>query len=145
MTQQAIQVNVYRREGRLFVVPGATCEVGFKDLDEVIEVQAAGLVHALERAERSALAAETLPMNKRFDTGTSPWKQAGFATYQQFVKNATLVSIVRDDDLTELFFMVPSPDGLGLTGHGAPEELGPGTPLSVVAEHVLAMLDRHAP
>lgn len=143
MTQQVIQVNVYRRDGELFVVPGATCEVGFKDLDELIKVEDDDLVHALEWAERRALAAQALPMDQRFDTGSAPWKQAGFATYRQFVKTARLVSIVRDDELTELLFLSPSTDGSGLTGQGNPEELGPGTPLSVVAEHVLAIFAKH--
>ena len=50
-----------------------------------------------------------------------------------------LVSIVRDDELTELSFLAPSPDGTGLDGQEEPEERGPGTPLSEIAECVLAM------
>jgi len=144
MIQEAIQLDVFRREGRLFVVPGALCGNGFKAIDELIRVEDGDLVRALERGERSARAAAALPMEKRFDTGTPFWKQAGCATFSQFVKGTTDVTIVRDDDLTELFFSAPSPDGLGLAGNDDPQELGPGTPLSVVAEHVLAMLDRHA-
>jgi hypothetical protein len=143
MTTDAIQLKVYRRDGQLLVVPGALSGVGFKGLDEPIPVGDDGLTHALERGERSARAASALPRDKRFDIGTPIWKQAGCASYQQFVKGATLVSIVRDDDLTELFFMVPSPDGTGFDGQGPPQELGPGTPPSVVAEHVLAILERH--
>lgn len=136
----AMQLKVHRRDGRLLVVPGALSEVGFQGLDELIEDS--DLVRALERAERRARAATALPMEQRFEPGTPPWQQAGCASYQDFVRGATLVSIVRDEELTEPFYLALSPDGSGFDGQDAPEELGPGTPLSVVAERVLAMFAR---
>lgn len=120
---EAIQLKVYRRDGRLLVVPGALSEIGFQGLEELIEDD--DLVRALERAERRARAASALPMGERFEPGTPPWQQAGCDRYEDFVRGATLVSIVRDDELTELFYLTPSPDGSGLDGHEAPEELGP--------------------
>lgn len=137
---EAIQLNVYRHGGRFFVVPGAGCEVGFKDLDEVFEIDSAdGLANALELGERCARAATELPMNQRFDTGSPWWQQAGFASYQRSVPGSLLVSIVRNERLTELVLMVPSPGNTGFDGSEEPEVLPRGTPLDVVAARVLAM------
>lgn len=144
MTQEAIQLNVYRRNGRLFVVPGALCEFGFKDLDEVITADDVDLARALDRGERSARAAMELPSGERFDTGTPAWKQADCKSYQDFVKGSMLVSVVRNDEVTELSFMAPSPKNTGFDGDEDPETLGPGTPLKVVAERVIAMFAAHA-
>ncbi|HEY1817736.1 MAG TPA: hypothetical protein VGG74_35590 [Kofleriaceae bacterium] len=142
MTTDAIQLEVLRRGEQLLVVPGVLCEVGFQSLDEVVVVDD-GLARALERGERIARAATALRTDKDFATRTPLWKQAGCESNEQFVKGTTVVSIVRDDELTELFFMEASPDLSGFDGHEDPEALGPGTPLGVVAEHVLAMFAKH--
>ena len=143
MTQQAIQLNVYRRNGRLLVVPGALCDFGFKDLDELIAADGSDLAQALERGERSARAVMELPSSERFDTGTPAWKQAGCKSYQDFVKGTILVSVVRNDQVTELSFMAPSPKNTGFDGDEDPVTLGPATPLNVVAERVLAFFAAH--
>ena len=143
MTTEAIQLDVFRDGSRLLVVPGALSDIGFQDLDQLIVVGAEGLAGALETGERSARAITALPRDKRFGTGTPTWKQAGYESEQQFVKGTALVSIVRDDELTELFFMVAARNLRGGDIDDGPEALGRGTPLTVVAEHVLAMFAKH--
>jgi len=140
MTQPAIQLMVFRRNGQVLVTPWALSDTGFDALHELIPVgpERDGLLKALELGESHARAASKRPLDKRFPTGTPYWQQAGCKTYEQFARGANAISIVRDDELTELAYQVPDDRGALVAlddaeTRGLAVALGPGTPMTDVA------------
>jgi hypothetical protein len=148
MTQPAIQLRVFRRNGQVFVTAWALSNTGFNALHELIPVQPVrdGLLKALELGEHHARAATERPLKKRFPAGTPYWEQAGCKTYEQFAKGANAISILRDDELTELAYHVPNSRGAFVPIDDAESRelavaLGPGTPMSKVAGAVQQMFE----
>lgn len=147
MTRDAILLMVYRRGDQLVVNAGALYDDGFHGLEGLIPAEGglAGLIRALESGEAQALDVTRLPRAKRPLMRVPFWTAAGCDSWDGFMPGTTAVEIVRDDDLTELEYLVPDAKWGALVGTGDKQSFGPGTSLTDIARAVLAIFGAHAP
>jgi hypothetical protein len=142
----AVTLRVFRRNGKLFVNPMAISPDGFRSLETLLPVGngKTGLLEALETAEQLALELTRKPRSKRFPRKDEEpdWSVAGVSTWEDFLKGATSVHVMRADEKTELKFFLPrNRDSMGGTTMPM-ETFGPETPLAKVAAAVVEMFAR---
>ncbi len=144
MPRDAISLDVYRRNGKLYVRAAALSPRGFQGVEWFPVARGKdGLLRALEAAERVALElTKAMPRAKRFEGRPElGWSGAGASSWTDFVKGVTEVDVVRDDKLTELAYWVPSGRG-GLTRTILQQSLEGKRSLADVATAVTAMFAR---
>ena len=145
MTQDGINLSIYRRKSRLFVAPGVLTLRGFQDIKLIaVAEDRDGLLHALETAEQLALELTAAkPRDKRVvGQPKLDWSVAGVASWSKFVSSGTTqVGVLRMGDKSELVYWVPDGEG-GLIGTILKQKLKGKVPLTKIAAAVIAMFER---
>jgi hypothetical protein len=105
-------VEVYRREGSLWVGASVLGEIAHHSVDELYPADSSeeGLTRALIQADRRAHEEmKILPWSKRCRDTKGFWLAAGCKTWRMFVRGLTACDITRDEAETTVRYVVPDP------------------------------------
>ena len=122
---ESYHINVYRREGRLWVgasVPGPVAHHSVDDLYPA-DFSVEGLTRALTLADQRAHEEmKILPWSERCRDTKGFWLAAGCKTWRKFLRGLTGCNIARDAEETEVLYVAPDPKYPGgLSGTGFKE------------------------
>ena len=137
----SVQLMVFRRAGRLLVVPGILTETGFRSLDDLVSVeQPDELAGAVQEGVERARAAYKLPPGERLHRAAPFWEAAG-GTWKDFVPGTTAVELILHDEGVSARFMSPDPTNDHFQRMALEKDLPPGTQSSVLARTVVGLFD----
>ncbi len=141
---KAHQLDVYLRNGDLYVVPSLPSRKGMLALDAAIKVEGGwdGLAAALREGERLALKESERPaVKRRFGNLEKLVQAAGCESFAELVRGTVICSMPRVPDYVLVMKLLPDTKRSTFVGTSLQDQYPPDTPIEELARIARRVLE----